>query len=338
MTFIRENYDLQTLNTLAIKANSRYFSQINNINELIEIIKFAKNNDLQILILGGGSNLIFSKDWEGITLLNSIKGIEVINENEKEVELKVGSGENWHNFVLYTLDNNFFGLENLALIPGTVGAGPVQNIGAYGCEIKDFIIKVEVLDLEDKQIKTFDNKDCNFSYRKSIFQNYGKYFITQVYFKLSKLENNVLSYPALITYFQNINMDLSIVTPKDICEAVIEIRSLKLPDYKNIPNVGSFFKNPIISNEHFLKLKDFFPNLVAFKNENNWKIAAGWLIDQCGFKGFKDNGISTYDKNALVIINIESKTGKEILNFAKIIQDKVKEIFDINLEIEPRII
>lgn len=338
MTFIKEHYDLQALNTLATRSSSRYFANINNIGELLQAFNFSQQKELEILVLGGGSNLIFKKDWEGITLFNSIKGIEVIKENTDEVELKVGAGENWHNFVLYTLNHNWFGLENLALIPGTVGAGPVQNIGAYGLEIKDFVISLEVFDLTNGKIKTFLNKDCNFSYRKSIFQDYGKFYITSVNFKLTKFANKILSYPSLISYLQQNNHDINKITPQEICDAVIQIRNSKLPNPQYLPNVGSFFKNPIIDNKLHQKLKSSFPNLIAFKNDNNWKIAAGWLIDQCGLKGFKDNGIAIYEQNALVIVNPAKKSGKEIIDFAKLIQDKVQKKFSIDLEIEPRVI
>lgn len=336
---IQENISLKPYNTFGVDVQAKYFAPFQSTDELEELLHYKLRTPASKLILGGGSNVLFTKDYDGLVLKNEIKGIEVLKEDEHYVYVRAGAGENWHQFVLYCLQNNFAGVENLSLIPGNVGASPMQNIGAYGVEIKDVFYQLEALHLADSSIHTFSLNDCGFGYRESVFKKKYKdqFVITSVCYRLHKQPVFNTSYGAINTELENMGVkELSI---QAISQAVINIRSSKLPDWKVIGNAGSFFKNPIISNQQFLKLKQTFPGIVAFPSgEDSTKLAAGWLIEQCGWKGFREGDAGCYLKQALVLVNYGNAKGEEIYQLSEKIIESVKQKFDLLLEREVNII
>ena len=282
--------------------------------------------------------MLFTKNFDGIVLKNEINGIEIISENNAEVILKVGAGENWHDFVIYCVEKGWGGIENLSLIPGSVGASPMQNIGAYGVEIKDVFVELEAFNLETKKIEIFDNTTCKFGYRESIFKNShkDKYIITSVTYKLSKNPVFNTSYGAIENQLNE--MGISELSVKAISDAVIAIRSSKLPDPKEIGNAGSFFKNPIITKEKFEKLQAKFSNIANYPQaDGTVKIAAGWLIDQLGWKGKTYDGYGVHKNQALVLVNYSKSNGKDIYDLSTNILNSVKEKYNIELEREVNI-
>ena len=330
---IQENISLKKYNTFGINATAKRFVSVNSTQELKKIIISEKD----IFLLGGGSNMLLTSDIEKLVVHLNLKGI-IVNDTEKEfVFVTAESGENWHEFVIWCISQNYGGLENLSLIPGNVGTSPIQNIGAYGVEIKDTFFQLEALEIKTGEHKIFTNKDCNFGYRNSVFKNElkGKYIITNVTFKLTKAKHKTnISYGAISTFLENIETP----TLKNISDAVIAIRQSKLPDPKEIGNSGSFFKNPLINQNSFKILQKKYPEIPHYiVSENEIKIPAGWLIEQCGFKGkrFGDAGVHT--KQALVLVNYNHATGQEIYTLAQNIQQKVKENFNIDLDIEVNI-
>lgn len=343
MLKIEENVDVKKYTTLKIGGQFRYFVEINSVDDIKELCvihqKDEKYKDIPFFILGGGSNIVFSDGVLNVLAIKiEIKGFEIIKEEDDFVEIRVGSGENWDEIVEKTVNLNFSGLEPLSAIPGTVGATPVQNVGAYGSEVKDTIIKVEVFDFENKEIKIFSNSDCNFKYRDSIFKNEGKgrYLITKVVYKLSKKEPRVPEYADTLNYFQ----EKGIIKPtlKEIREAIIEIRSKKLPNPKEIPNVGSFFKNPIVRNSIANKIKEKFPEVKLFPiDENLTKIPAGWLIENAGLKGKSFGNVAVYERNALVLINKNQATREDLMKAKNEIVRIIEEKFEVTLEQEPEI-
>ena len=332
------NISLKKLNTFGINVKCKLFYEINNKGNLKELIKTNQFKQNNYLILGGGSNILFTEDYDGLIIKNEIRGIDIIDEDDETKKIKVGAGENWHQFVLWTIKNELSGIENLALIPGNVGASPIQNIGAYGVEVKDFIDKVWTINLKNGKEKIFTNSECKFKYRDSIFKNELKdqYIILYVSFKLSKL-------PMLNTKYKDINSELLSLSleksTKNICNAVINIRKRKLPDPKKIGNSGSFFKNPVIEKEKFEYLKKIYPNIIGYKiSSTEIKLAAGWLIDQCGWKGYRYKDAGVHKNQALVLVNYGEATGREIINLAEKIQNSVKKKFDVNIYPEVNII
>ncbi|MBD3328618.1 UDP-N-acetylmuramate dehydrogenase [Candidatus Peregrinibacteria bacterium] len=328
---IIDNKSLKEHNTFGIDASAKEFVTVKNIDELKE----ALQTDLEILILGGGSNVLFTKDFPGRVIKNEIKGISTVRENDNNVLIKAMGGEVWHEFVLYTVNQNLGGIENLSLIPGTVGAAPMQNIGAYGTEIKDTLESLEALEIETGAIKKFTANECNFGYRSSIFKNElkNKFFIISATFNLSKSPIINASYGKVADSLHE--KAISNPTVKDVSDAIINIRSSKLPDWRKIGNAGSFFKNPVINKKYFLKIKQKYPDVPSFEiPENQIKIPAGWLIEKCGFRGKTKGNTGTYEKQALIIINKGNATGLEILNFSKEIQRCVKNKFGIKLDTE----
>lgn len=331
---IQQNISLKRYNTFGIQAIAKRFVSVNSIIELKEIIAAEK----AIFLLGGGSNILLTGDVEKLVIHLNTKGIIVNDSGNNEVSVTAEAGENWHEFVQWCVSQNYGGLENLALIPGNVGTAPIQNIGAYGVEIKDVFLQLEAIDIETGKTKTFTNEECNFGYRDSVFKNElkGKYIIANVTFKLTR-KNHLpnISYGA-IKELLNDNKNPSI---KEIADAVIAIRQSKLPDPKEIGNSGSFFKNPVIDINSFKKLKEKYPalpNYVLSKKEI--KIPAGWLIEQCGFKGKRLGDAGVHEKQALVLVNYNNASGKEIYALAQDIQQKVMKVFNIALEIEVNII
>lgn len=333
---IHQNISLKPYNTFGIDVKARQFVDIRSLNDLQKVINAEKS----FFILSGGSNLLLTKDVDKLVIHLNTKGIAVIQETNNDVFIKVQAGENWHEFVLWCIDHNYGGIENLSLIPGNVGTAPIQNIGAYGVELKDVMHDLEALEITTVNTKVFTNKDCEFGYRNSIFKNElkGRYIITGVTFKLTKNTHKLnSSYGAIQSELDRSN----IINPsiKDISEAVIKIRQSKLPDPKEIGNSGSFFKNPIISKDDFKKLQKTYPDAPHYVVSNKEvKVPAGWLVEQCGFKGKRFGDAGVHKKQALVLVNYDNATGEDILKLAKKIQKTVLEKFKIHLEAEVNII
>ncbi|MHA7058379.1 UDP-N-acetylmuramate dehydrogenase [Aquimarina sp. M1] len=335
---IEFNKSLKKHNTFGIHVNASEFLTINSEKELIEALSTHKEK--KIFILSGGSNMLLTKDLNAVVLHIAIKGITTNLQPDNSVLVSANAGENWHDFVQFCIDHNFGGLENLSLIPGYVGSAPIQNIGAYGVELKDSFVSCEAIDIHTRNKKKFSKEDCNFGYRNSIFKNEikGKYIITKVTFKLST-EKHILntSYGAIENALKEKN--ITHPTIKDVAEAVIAIRRSKLPDPNEIGNSGSFFKNPVILKEKFTQLQKLYPNIPFYKvDSKNIKVPAGWLIEQCGFKGKRWGDAGVHSKQALVLVNYNNATGQEILELSKRIQQKIKEKFHITLETEVNII
>lgn len=338
MSNIKNNYSLKDQNTFKIDVKTKYFANFNSEEELLELLSNKICKDETLFILGEGSNILFTKDFKGIVLKNKIKGINILSEDKSSTTISVGAGENWHDFVVWSIKNNLSGIENLALIPGLVGASPIQNIGAYGAEVKDVITKVNYIEIETGIRKEINNVDCKFEYRSSIFKKQlkNKIVITKVVYKLSKIHQTNILYGAINDELKHLKKDPS---PAAIAEAVINIRNSKLPDPKILGNSGSFFKNPIITIENFKKLKNIFPNIIAYKVSNtHTKLAAGWLIEDLGYKGYQIGDAGVHKDQALVLVNHGKASGQEILNLANIIKTKVKEKYGVNLENEVNIL
>ena len=331
---IQQNIPLKPYNTFGIQANAKRFVTVNSIQELKEIIASEKD----LFLLSGGSNILLTKDVKKLVVHLNTKGIIVNDFDEDKVLVTAEAGENWHELVLWCVSQNYGGLENLALIPGNVGTSPIQNIGAYGVEIKDVFQQLEAIDIETGKTKIFTNQDCNFGYRNSVFKNElkGKYIILNVTFKLTKKNHNInISYGAIKDLLTD-NKNPSI---KEIADSVIAIRQSKLPDPKKIGNSGSFFKNPVVSSILYEELTKKYPEIPHYIiSENEIKIPAGWLIEQCGFKGKRFGDAGVHEKQALVLVNYNNATGKEIFDLAQKIQQKVLETFKIPLEIEVNVI
>lgn len=326
---------LKEYNTFHIDVKALYSFFCETEQDLFDILKSGFAIDKKIFIIGGGSNILFTEDVKDVVILMRNKGIEPVKEDEQNVFLKVAGGEIWDEFVSFCTEKNYGGIENLSLIPGTVGASPVQNIGAYGVEVKDVIYEVEAIHKQTCEKRIFNNEDCKFGYRNSIFKNELKnqYIIVNVTFKLSK-------FPELILSYGNLKNGISKTNPsiKDIRNEVIRIRKAKLPEPEIFPNAGSFFKNPVITEKQFDKLIKQFPELVSYPTgEKKIKLAAGQLIDLCGLKGKTENGVGVHDKQALVIVNYNNADGKTILNFSEKIQQKVFEKFGLNIKREVRV-
>lgn len=335
---ILEDYPLKGLNTFGISVNSQYFVSIRSTQELREVLSMDIAQSKPILIMGGGSNILFTEDFPGLIILNNIKGIEIIEENNDEVLVSAGGGEVWQDLVTFSLDNNLGGIENLSLIPGSVGAAPIQNIGAYGVELKEVMESLEAIELATGEKRTFYNADCDFGYRNSIFKKElkDKYLITNVKFKLSRSPKLNTTYGAINSLLKERGIEDP--TIKDISNAVIEIRQSKLPDPAQLGNAGSFFKNPVIDKIDFEGLKLTFPDIPGYMNDELVKIPAAWLIEQCGWKGKRFDNIGVHDKQPLVLVNHGGGTGKDLRDLANKIKESVVTKFGIELEAEPRII
>jgi UDP-N-acetylmuramate dehydrogenase len=334
MLSIQENISLRPYNTFGIEAKARYFAEINQLTDVQIALELMNPQNIPLLILGGGSNVLFTKDFEGLVLKMNMRGVEIINENTEHVWLKVGAGEGWHNFVKYCLSNNYGGVENLSLIPGTVGASPMQNIGAYGVELKEVFEELEAFHLQTLEIHRFNNSQCEFGYRESIFkrEEKGNYLILSVTFKLSKNPCLNLSYGAI----QEVLDEMQVANPtiQDVSKAIVQIRSSKLPNPAEIGNAGSFFKNPTIPTNQFQELLEKFPQMPSYPTENAVKIPAGWLIEQAGWKGYRNADAGVHTKQALVLVNYGNAKGLEIKKLSKKIQESVQEKFGILLSTE----
>ncbi len=336
---IQENASLKSFTTMSVASSARELAEIHSVKDLSEIAFYlAEFSAEKYLILGGGSDILMLGDFDGLVLLNKIKGIQSCGEDENYFYVKAGSGEIWHDFVRQMLDAGKLGLENLALIPGTVGGAATQNIGAYGREVAEFIDSVECFDLRAMEPQVLSCERCDFAYRTSIFkQPHNKRFITAVTFKFPKKWSPAVTYKDLADELSK--NSISNPTAEDVYSAVIAIRQRKLPDPKQLANAGSFFKNPIISREACRKLQEEHPSAVVYPlSGGRYKVAAAWLIDQAGMKGYRAGEVGTYERQPLVVVNYGNASGREIYKFVLAIQQKVKERFDITLEPEVVII
>ncbi len=336
MLQIHENVSLKNFNTFGIEAYARYFVEINHKEELKELFADSQWHNIQRLVLGGGSNMLFTQNFEGLVIKINIRGIEH-RINHDEVIVEAGAGEIWNNLVNYCVDWGFAGIENLSLIPGSVGASPIQNIGAYGVELKDVFESCEVFEITSGRFIHFNNEDCKFGYRESIFkqEKKGHYIVCSVKFKLSATENLNISYGAISAELERNGINEP--TIKDVSKVVSEIRVSKLPDPSTIGNAGSFFKNPVIEPQIFEKIEAQFPNIVHFVVDKGIKLAAGWLIEQCDWKGKVVGETGTWKNQALVLVNHGNATGEEVYNLSENIIQSVEQKFGVRLEREVNI-
>lgn len=331
---LHKNYSLKGLNTFRINIAAKEFAEFSQVNDLAELTATPQ----KLLILGGGSNLLFTKDFNGRVLKNNLKGIELVSEDADHVYIKAGAGESWHKLVMYCIHHNFAGMENLALIPGYVGASPMQNIGAYGVEVKQVFSALEAFHIKDQALVKFNEGDCGFGYRESVFKNKYKdqFVILNVTYRLKKIPVFNISYGAISIELEKMNV--SALTIAAIAEAVIRIRSNKLPDPSVIGNAGSFFKNPEVSADKYNSLKKAYPNIVGYTLSNgDVKLAAGWLIEQTGWKGQRIGDAGSHKDQALVLVNLGNATGSEIFKLSERIVVDVKQKFDVILEREVNI-
>ncbi|MBV9987212.1 MAG: UDP-N-acetylmuramate dehydrogenase [Chitinophagaceae bacterium] len=334
---LQQNISLLPYNTFGIEAYARWFAAFSSLEELQELNELSA--DAPQLILGGGSNILFTDNVNGMVWKNELRGIELTGEDANHYYVKVQAGENWHRFVQYCVEQGYAGLENLSLIPGNTGASPMQNIGAYGVEIKDVFHELEAYHLKEKTVETFRLEDCAFGYRESVFKKKyrNQFVILNVSFRLNKTPVFHTGYGAIVQELENMKVqDLSI---RAVSEAVIRIRSSKLPDPSRIGNAGSFFKNPVISKAQFLPLQASYPSIMAFPADNDQiKLAAGWLIEQCGWKGYRKGDAGCYEKQALVLVNYGNASGAAIYDLSAEIIDSVLAKFGVQLEREVNII
>jgi len=335
---IQENVSLKRLNSFGIDVSAKYFVEANSIEDVRAMISEPRFTGLPKLVLGGGSNILLRNDFKGVVLKVEFKGVTIVKEDAAHVYLEIGAGENWHSLVMYCVENNFGGIENLSLIPGNVGAAPMQNIGAYGVELKDVFVELQAINLASGESRVFSSKDCQFGYRDSVFKNELRdaYLLSAVTLKLNKTHVLNTSYGAIEHELDAMNLDE--VDIKAVSQAVINIRSSKLPDPSVLGNAGSFFKNPILLTEDFEQLESEYPNVVSYAAENGVKVAAGWLIDQCGWKGKRSGSAGVHENHALVLANYGNASGDEIFNLSEEILNSVKNKFGITLEREVNII
>jgi UDP-N-acetylmuramate dehydrogenase len=337
---ILENVDLQSLNTFGLKVSTWRFVTIRSLEGAKALFQSPLFRKDKHLILGGGSNVLFTKDFDGLVVKVELRGIEILNENEDAVTLKVGAGENWHQFVIYCVERNWGGVENLSLIPGTIGAAPIQNIGAYGVEIKNIITSVEAMEIDTGKIKTFKNSECNFGYRDSIFKQSekDKYLISSITLTLTKRNHQFnISYGAIEEILKQ--QGISHPTVKSISDAVIQIRRSKLPDPQVVGNAGSFFKNPTIENRLYESIKKDYPSFPSYPSADGLvKIPAAWLIEQCGWKGKTFDHIGVHKNQALVLVNYGGGEGNKIWQLALDIKASVQQKFNITLQPEVNVI
>ncbi|WP_440998638.1 UDP-N-acetylmuramate dehydrogenase [Fodinibius sp. SL11] len=338
-SLVKTDVDLTPYNTLNISAKARYFASVESESQLKQILQHPKSEGLQILVLGGGSNVLFVNDFDGLVLHIGIKGREVIKETDEDIWLKIGAGENWHQIVRYCVNNGWGGIENLSLIPGTVGAAPIQNIGAYGVELEEVFEWLEAVDIEGRETRRYEKQHCEFGYRDSIFKGElkGVVIVTSVVLKLSKQPELNTSYGAIQSELDKRNIKQP--TIRDISDIVIDIRNSKLPNPDSLGNAGSFFKNPIVKEEVYERIIEKYPEAPGYDMGNQkTKVPAGWLIEEAGWKGKVVGNTGTYKQQALVIVNHGDATGREIMDLADRIKTTVKEQFGIDLVPEVNIV
>ena len=334
---LREQVELAELNTLAVRAKARYLVDVRTVEDLSQALAWAEENGLSIQLLGGGSNLVFAGDFPGLILRIALRGRTLEPVSNDEAILVLQAGENWHEAVLFAAGSGYRGIENLALIPGTAGAAPVQNIGAYGVELCDTLESVTALDRSTGETVTLSATECGFGYRDSRFKREpGRYIILEIRLRLSRSAPFRLGYRDLEESLSEIAAEK--LTPLDVARAVMAVRQQKLPDPASLPNAGSFFKNPVISHSDYEKLRERFPGIVSYTVENGVKLAAGWLIDQAGWKGFRNETVGVHDRQALVLVNHSGGSGRDILALAEKVRSSVLEKFGVALEMEPGIV
>lgn len=336
---ILNDHCLQDLNTFKININAKYFAEIVSVQELLELLADNNLKKEKKFLLGSGSNILFTKNFNGLVIKNSIPGIKVIEENTDSVLVEAGAGVNWDDLVQFCVDKNYGGIENLSFIPGTTGAAPMQNIGAYGQELSEVFQSLQAVSISLRELKTFGKDDCRFAYRTSIFKEElkNKFIITSVKLKLDKNPAVKTDYGEIKQYLEK--EKISSPTINDIRKIIIQIRKSKLPDPLVIGNAGSFFKNPVVDKKRFEIIKAEHNDIAAFKvDENSVKIAAGWLIEKCGWKGKRVGSVGTYSRHSLIIVNHDDATGAEVLEFAMRIKEEVESKFGIILEEEVNII
>ncbi|MFY8010143.1 MAG: UDP-N-acetylmuramate dehydrogenase [Flavobacterium sp.] len=335
---MQSNFSLKSFNTFGIEAKAKNFVAVHSLDELKTVlVEYAAEPKF---ILGGGSNMLLTQDIEALVIHIDLKGKRILKEDDDFVWVESMAGENWHEFVLWTIDQNFGGLENMSLIPGNVGTTPVQNIGAYGTEIKDTFVSCDAMKIDDQTMRTFSKEDCRFGYRESIFKQEAKnqYIITSVVFKLTKRNHNINTSYGDITK-ELAEKNVTVPTLKDVSNAVIAIRQSKLPDPKVLGNSGSFFKNPVISRSHFEKVQAQFPEIKFFEvSPTEVKVPAGWLIEQAGYKGFRKGDAGVHKNQALVLVNYGSATGQDILALSREVQQAVFDKYSIAIEAEVNVI
>lgn len=335
---IQDNFSLKNHNTFGIEAKAKQFVAVHSVDELKAVLENYKSD--KKFILGGGSNMLLTKDIDALVIHVDLKGKKIIEEDENFVWVESMAGENWHEFVLWTISQDFGGLENMSLIPGNVGTTPVQNIGAYGTEIKDTFVSCQAIQIDNQQLKTFTKDECNFGYRESIFKQDAKdkFIITSVVYKLTKRNHKInTSYGDITKELQNKNIETP--TLIDVSNAVIAIRRSKLPDPKELGNSGSFFKNPVISKEELLKVQAKFPEIKFYEvSPTEVKVPAGWLIENAGLKGYRKDDAGVHKNQALVIVNYGNATGKELVDLSKFVQKTVFDKYGIAIEAEVNVI
>jgi UDP-N-acetylmuramate dehydrogenase len=333
---LHTNHVLQALNTLAVPSVASHYVRVSSTEELKRALTLARQSALDVLVLGGGSNVVLPERFAGLVIHMAIKGFTVVAEDSEQVWLRAGAGEVWQDLVTHCLDRQYYGLENLSLIPGTVGAAPIQNIGAYGVELESVFAALSAVEKQSQAVVNFDREGCEFSYRDSVFKNRlkNRYIITEVIFKLSKIPLVNLRYEALREALVNIAADQ--ITPRNVAETVCRIRRGKLPDPAVIPNAGSFFKNPVVSREQYATLHKRYPNIVSYPVDNaRVKLAAAWLMEQAGWRGHSQGGVGMHVEQALVLVNPGRCSGGQVLHYAAKVQDDIHRRFGVMLEREP---
>lgn len=335
---IVENYPLERHNTFGFQVTARFFAEVTSVAELQEALAFARGQKLDCMPLGGGSNLVLTDDIPALVIAVNLRERTVLERSEDVVTVRAGAGENWHELVRWTLGEQAYGLENLSLIPGNVGAAPIQNIGAYGVELKDRFDRLEAVEISTGEVYRFTLEDCQFGYRDSVFKHAlrDRFIITSVTFRLLPHLQPQLSYGQLQKELEQ-RCGNRQPTGLEISEAVSDVRQQKLPDPNVLGNAGSFFKNPVVNAQTVEHLRAEFPDLVAFSFGEQWKLAAGWLIDKAGLRGFRQGRVGTYQHQALVLVNHGGAAPEELLKLAEMIQDKVQSVFGVRLEMEPRV-
>lgn len=334
---LKENVELSTLNTLCVSASARFYVDVTSLDDLRDALTWAEMNGHKTLVLGGGSNLVFAGEFSGLVMRMQIAERFWEQVDETGATLVLGAGENWHESVLYAAGAGYRGIENLALIPGTAGAAPVQNIGAYGVELCDTLVSVTALDRESNELVILENTDCDFAYRDSLFKRSpGRYIITSIRLRLSRQQPLQIGYRDLKEYLgDTAAKDLDALT---VAEAVMAVRHRKLPDPAILPNAGSFFKNPVVTLEKFNELQAEYPEVVGYPKSDTVKLAAAWLIDQSGWKGYRNARVGVHNRQALVLINHSGGAGQDVLELASDIRQSVQKRFGVELEMEPGIV
>jgi UDP-N-acetylmuramate dehydrogenase len=335
---ILENFDLRRFNTFHVSAKARYFVVIDDLEQLRAALDWAKARAVPYMLIGQGSNILFKQDYPGLIIELNIKGIRVTNENAEYADVEAMCGEIWHDFVMYCLQHGYYGLENLSLIPGTVGAAPVQNIGAYGVEAKDSLLTLQGMEIQSGAMVSFTNADCEFGYRDSVFKRRLKeqYIICSVTFRLRKQARLTLDYPALRTALKEV--PAASLTPQLVSATVCRIRSSKLPDHLTLGNAGSFFWNPHVSQAQFASLRARFPDIVGYPDGAKVKVPAAWLIEKAGWKGYREGDVGVHRDHALVLVNHGAATGAQLVALSEKIQASVLDLFGIQLWPEVRIV